>query len=57
MLFDHVQCCQPLPRAVECTGMYTSAFISEMQDVETNVGIHGCLSDNLLFLVYEIIIV
>lgn len=37
--------------------MHTSTFISKMQDVEANVGIHGCLRDNLLFLVYEIIIV
>lgn len=37
--------------------MYTFAFISKTQDVEANIGIYGCLSDNLLFLVYEIIIV
>lgn len=37
--------------------MYIFAFISKMQNVEVNLGIRGCLSDNLLFLVYEIIVV
>lgn len=37
--------------------MHTFAFISKIQDVEANIGIDGCLRDNLLFLVYEIIIV
>lgn len=41
----------------EDSGMHTFAFISKIQDVEANIGIDGCLRDNLLFLVYEIIIV
>lgn len=41
----------------EGSGMYTFAFISKMQNVEANIGTHGCFSDNLLFLVCEIIIV